>query len=294
MANLATKMADTGGEFFLALEEHLGKIDIALNSKCNMNQTVRESAKAALFDLKSLIEKNITLEHHGDCGRGDSGSDGASLKALFTKLQEEFTSFKSDISTKIDAISTHISPDRTSTSAKTSGPSRVDDLPLDAYAAVAARNLKASVVRSVVEPPLRVSTLPVNQKNTRPKIVVNGTLKNTNLKIVEKLPKRKAVFLSRLDPTISAKDITDFLSPINLDFLICNKLVTKYNTYSSFHIEVYENDLEKLLCSSVWPEGCLVSQFYGRLKSTQILVPENIPENTAGQVSNSLDGPEDD
>lgn len=237
-----------------------------------MNQTVRESAKAALFDLKSLIEKNITLEQHGDCGRGDSESDGASLRALFTKLQEEFTSFKSDISTKIDAISTHISLDRTSTTVKTSGPT----------AAVAARNPKASVVRSVVGPPQRVSTLPENQKNTRPKIVVNGTLKNTNLKIVQKLPKRKAVFLSRLDPTISAKDITDFLSPMNLDFLQCYKLITKYNTYSSFHIEVYENDLEKVLCSSVWPEGCLVSQFYGRLKSTQILVPENITENTAG------------
>ena len=50
-----------------------------------------------------------------------------------------------------------------------------------------------------------------------------------------------------------------------------SKLRTKHDTYSSFHVEVEENNLEKLFNAACWPEGCFVSPFDGKLKAEQII-----------------------
>ncbi|GBN83369.1 hypothetical protein AVEN_105821-1 [Araneus ventricosus] len=84
------------------------------------------------------------------------------------------------------------------------------------------------------------------------------------------MPKRKAIFLSRLGPDTTVNDITNFLAPLNLKFLQCHRLKTKYQSYASLHIEVYENDLKQLLDSTFWPEGCLIAEFYGKLRNDQI------------------------
>ncbi|GBM27108.1 hypothetical protein AVEN_189878-1 [Araneus ventricosus] len=110
----------------------------------------------------------------------------------------------------------------------------------------------------------------IKDKRVNPKVVINGARKDSGLKIVGKMPKRKAIFLSRLGPETTVNDITNFLAPLNLKFLQCHRLKTKYQTYASFRLDVYENDLKQLLDSKVWPEGCLIAEFYGKLRNDQI------------------------
>ncbi|GBO16272.1 hypothetical protein AVEN_152024-1 [Araneus ventricosus] len=98
------------------------------------------------------------------------------------------------------------------------------------------------------------------------------------------MPKRKAIFLSRLGPETTVNDITNFLAPLNLKFLQCHRLKTKYQTYASFHIDVYENDLKQLLDSTVWPEGCLIAEFYGKLRNDQTS-QEVIPRSDSNHSS---------
>ncbi|GBN72299.1 hypothetical protein AVEN_120306-1 [Araneus ventricosus] len=71
------------------------------------------------------------------------------------------------------------------------------------------------------------------------------------------MPKRKAIFASRLGPDIMV-NITNFLVSLNLKFLQCHRLKTKYQSDASFHIEVHENDLQQLLDATFWPEGCFM------------------------------------
>ncbi|GBM64816.1 hypothetical protein AVEN_178548-1 [Araneus ventricosus] len=60
------------------------------------------------------------------------------------------------------------------------------------------------------------------------------------------------------------------MAPLNLKFLQCHRLKTKFQSYASFHIEVYENDFQQLLDSMFWPEACLAAEFYGKLRNDQI------------------------
>lgn len=49
---------------------------------------------------------------------------------------------------------------------------------------------------------------------------------------------------------------------------------TKSNNYSSFHVEVYESDINDYLndqkCEETWPAGCIITRFMGRLRPSQI------------------------
>ncbi|GBN90942.1 hypothetical protein AVEN_141310-1 [Araneus ventricosus] len=69
----------------------------------------------------------------------------------------------------------------------------------------------------------KVLGLVIKDKRASPKVVINGARKNSGLKIVGKIPKRKAVFLSRLEPDTTVNDIANFLAPLNLKFLQCHK-----------------------------------------------------------------------
>ncbi|GBN08629.1 hypothetical protein AVEN_151627-1 [Araneus ventricosus] len=83
---------------------------------------------------------------------------------------------------------------------------------------------------------------------------------------------------------IMVNDITNFLAPLNLKSLQCHKLKTKYQSYASFYIEVYENDLQQLLDSTFCPEGCLIADIYGKLGNDQIS-QEDIPGSNSNHPS---------
>ncbi|GBN84675.1 hypothetical protein AVEN_11615-1 [Araneus ventricosus] len=126
----------------------------------------------------------------------------------------------------------------------------------------------------------------VTEKKINSKVVLNGAGKNSNLEIVGKMPKRKAIFLSRLGTSATVNDITNYLSSLKLQYLQRNRLKTKFQSYASFHIEVYECDLPLILDASFWPEGCLITEVYGKFRKDQISqavtsesVINNLPES---------------
>lgn len=113
------------------------------------------------------------------------------------------------------------------------------------------------------------------------KNIISGKNTGTGLMTVKRYPKRSAIFVSRLNPSTRSTDVIDFLSPLNLKHIVCTQIKTKYNTYASFHIEILDSENHLLLSESLWPEGSIVSKFYGRLKPDQILVDNNTASNTS-------------
>ena len=56
------------------------------------------------------------------------------------------------------------------------------------------------------------------------------------------------------------------------------KLKTKFDTYSSFHIEIEEEQFEEFFNADFFPEGSFISPFYGKLRSEQVNeLDENLP-----------------
>ncbi|GBN87860.1 hypothetical protein AVEN_123222-1 [Araneus ventricosus] len=96
------------------------------------------------------------------------------------------------------------------------------------------------------------------------------------------MPKRKAIFLSRLGPDTTVNYITNFLAPLNLKFLQCHRL--QISVICIFKHRRYGNDLKQLLDSKVWPKGCLIEEFYGKLRNDQIS-QEVIPRSDSNHPS---------
>ena len=100
-----------------------------------------------------------------------------------------------------------------------------------------------------------------------------GKIKMTNIESVKLVLKPAIGFISRLDPNTKEKDIEKFAkNQFNgLSKVICEKLVTKYDTYNSFKVSLYGVTFKDSLNTDNWPEGILVQQFYSveNRKSTE-------------------------
>nr|CAD7462630.1 unnamed protein product [Timema tahoe] len=95
---------------------------------------------------------------------------------------------------------------------------------------------------------------------------------------------------------LSSLAIQSYLTKeLNLDYLVCSKLRTKFNSYSSFHISVKEDDFPVINNSDTWPSGCLIAPYYGKLLPEQIICEESpcvsAPVNAA--VASDLGSQED-
>jgi hypothetical protein len=66
------------------------------------------------------------------------------------------------------------------------------------------------------------------------------------------------------------KSLTEQLS---LKKLVCTRLKTKFNSYSFFHISVMEGEFPLLNNPGVWPSGCLIAPYYGKLTPDQVFTP---------------------
>lgn len=137
-------------------------------------------------------------------------------------------------------------------------------------------NHPSSVPSGVPKPPMKPRTLLIGNKN------------GSSLPTVPKRVRTKALFVSRFSPEVSSADVEQSLKDqLELASLKCTKLKTKYNSYSSFHISVSEDDFHLVNNADVWPAGCLVAPYYGRLNPDQIysvanLTPSVPPTPTTG------------
>ena len=107
----------------------------------------------------------------------------------------------------------------------------------------------------------------VTRKKSRKPMV--GESAACQLGVVKK-PRRRAVFTSRFDPSVTAQQIvTSLKNQLNIDDIIATKLRTKHNSYASFHVSVKEENFNLINNTVVWPTGCLISPFYGKLHTDQ-------------------------
>jgi hypothetical protein len=91
---------------------------------------------------------------------------------------------------------------------------------------------------------------------------------------VLKKEKSKALFVSRFCPEIPVDNVEKSLKEqLSLKKLACTRLKTKFNTYSSFHVSVLEDEFPLINNTGVWPTGCLIAPFYGRLTPDQVYAP---------------------
>ena len=101
----------------------------------------------------------------------------------------------------------------------------------------------------------------VNNKRRYVRAPPVGKLNSSNLKAVI----RPAVlFATRFSPETTANDITKFTGqqfPALTD-IKCTKLPTKFDTYSSFKLEIIGVDIKDALNLELWPVGILVKKFY--------------------------------
>lgn len=108
--------------------------------------------------------------------------------------------------------------------------------------------------------------LEVVNKRRRNKTIVNGINTHAKLRVIAK---SKALFVTRLDPETNNTDVENFIRENNNISAKVTKLKTKHHSYASFHVEVSENDFEALFTSEIWPEGSLISEFFGKLRTEQ-------------------------
>ena len=110
------------------------------------------------------------------------------------------------------------------------------------------------------------------RRRNKPLIECKGT--NDFLQSAKKPPRSKAIFVTRLAPGTSQNLIENHLkSNIKIPTAICSKLKTKHDTYSSFHISVEESDIDKIMDPNSWPEGALLTTYFGKLNEEQKYVP---------------------
>ncbi|KAG8280388.1 hypothetical protein J6590_083154 [Homalodisca vitripennis] len=92
--------------------------------------------------------------------------------------------------------------------------------------------------------------------------VVRGTLKVSDSNPLKPAKRMRWLFLSGLHPVVSAQSITDYLHSLKGDAVFhCNKLVTRYSSYSSFKVGVPHELGEELMHPNLWPEGTFIKSF---------------------------------
>lgn len=136
-------------------------------------------------------------------------------------------------------------------------------------------------------PPIDGEGFQVVAKKRKVRKVTQGVLTSSALETVPVRAKMKSLFVSRFSPKVNGKSIEDSLkNQLTLSSLVVTKLKTKYETYSSFHISVEEKDFHLINNTGVWPVGCLIAPFYGKLKPEQHYASTaREPEGSNGNAS---------
>ena len=73
-----------------------------------------------------------------------------------------------------------------------------------------------------------------------------------------------SVFVSRLDPSVSCDTLSDYIYDVHSINAKCEQLVTKYNTYASFKVDVTCNDISTFLDADKWPQGVYLRKLFNK------------------------------
>jgi hypothetical protein len=102
-----------------------------------------------------------------------------------------------------------------------------------------------------------------------------GVRSSSSLSVVQKSVRMRSLIVSRFSPEVTAADVEKSLKDqLQLASIACTRLKTKHNSYASFHVSVPEDDFHLTNNTGVWPNGCLIAPYYGRLSADQIYTDE--------------------
>ena len=108
--------------------------------------------------------------------------------------------------------------------------------------------------------------LVTNKKVRKNTTYISGTAKGMPgaLQVAVRKEKRRClgVFLSRLDPETTEEMVKDHISRCSDLKVEVKKIVTKYDTYSSFFIGTDYKHVKNLLAPDIWPQGALIKRYY--------------------------------
>ena len=103
--------------------------------------------------------------------------------------------------------------------------------------------------------------LVVSRNKRRPKKVIYGT-SGTGGHQLRIQNRRLSIFLSRLMPDMEEEEVKQY---VNSEFLVdftCEKLQTRYDSYSSFKVEGFCDNVDMFYDASKWPKGVLVRKYF--------------------------------
>jgi hypothetical protein len=83
------------------------------------------------------------------------------------------------------------------------------------------------------------------------------------------------------------------MKQLSLNKLVCTRLKTKFSSYASFHVSVFEDDFP-LTNPAVWPSGCLMAPFYGKLTPDQHFTPVALEAGIPSASISAIDPTGDD
>ena len=75
-----------------------------------------------------------------------------------------------------------------------------------------------------------------------------------------------SIFVSRLDPSVSCDALSAYIHDVHSIDANCEKLITKYNTYASFKVNVTCNDMSTFLDPDKWPQGVYLRKLFNNKK----------------------------
>ncbi|KAG0433924.1 hypothetical protein HPB47_019472, partial [Ixodes persulcatus] len=81
---------------------------------------------------------------------------------------------------------------------------------------------------------------------------------------------QRAVFVTRLGPSCDPAGLQAHIQrrgPVRE--LVCTRLKTRHEGYSSFHVTAADDEMEKLFDPLLWPEGSLFKEFTGQLTDSR-------------------------
>lgn len=118
-----------------------------------------------------------------------------------------------------------------------------------------------------------------------------GTSKTSKISAIPPAPQKSALFVSRLSPETTTKDVEDLVAPVlQGKSFTCTKLKTRLPYYASFHVLVDKDAFEAVNSVSVWPEGSIFRQFFGPLPSSRRFGSEdrNVVSGAVGGTQTNL------
>ena len=99
---------------------------------------------------------------------------------------------------------------------------------------------------------------------TKPKAVI-GTKCATTLK--SKAGRFTAVFVSRLDPDTTEDDMERYVRETHNLKSTCTKLQSKHDSYASFKVEVFCQNISDFYSPDKWPAGIYLRTFFNVAQS---------------------------